>query len=116
MTLSRLATTSIEEVATAAGAPLWFQLYVFRDRELTRSLVQRAEAAGYVALVLTVDAPVLGRRERDARNRFVLPDGLFAENLVSAALLIDGGVRRGTDILKALARGADGVLVGRPLL
>ena len=210
VTLSTLATTSIEEVAAAASAPLWFQLYVFRDRAVTRSLVERAEAAGYEALVLTVDAPVLGRRERDARNRFVLPDGLFAENLVSeeqrslpagegsgleaffnsqldasltwadvdwlrsitrlpvlvkgvlraddaklavehgaagvivsnhggrqldtalaaidalpavaaavdgrVALLMDGGVRRGTDILKALARGADAVLVGRPLL
>ena len=210
VTLSTLATTSIEEVAAAASAPLWFQLYVFRDRAVTRSLVERAEAAGYEALVLTVDAPVLGRRERDARNRFVLPDGLFAENLVSeeqrslpagegsglevffnsqldasltwadvdwlrsitrlpvlvmgvlraddaklavehgaagvivsnhggrqldtaiasidalpavaeavdgrAAVLVDGGVRRGTDIVKALARGADAVLVGRPLL
>jgi 4-hydroxymandelate oxidase len=210
MTLSTLATTSIEDVATAASGALWYQLYVFRDREVTRSLVERAEAAGYEALVLTVDAPVLGRRERDARNRFVLPEGLFAENLVSeeqrslpsgegsglevffnsqldasltwadvdwlrsitrlpvlvkgvlraddaklavehsaagvivsnhggrqldtavasidalpavakavdgrAAVLVDGGVRRGTDILKALARGADAVLVGRPLL
>ncbi len=83
MTLSTLATATLEDVAGAAAAPLWFQLYVFRDRGVTRSLVERAETAGYEALVVTVDAPLAGRRERDARNRFVLPEGLFAENLVS---------------------------------
>lgn len=210
MTLSTLATATLEDVAGAAAAPLWFQLYVFRDRGVTRSLVERAETAGYEALVVTVDAPLAGRRERDARNRFVLPEGLFAENLVSdeqrrlpagadsglalyvaslfdqsltwadiewlrsitrlpvlvkgllrggdaalavehgaagvivsnhggrqldtavaaidalpevvaavdgrAEVLVDGGVRRGTDILKAVALGARAVLAGRPLL
>ncbi len=211
MTLSTLASTSIEDVAAAApGSPRWFQLYVFRDRVLTQELVARAEAAGYEALVLTVDAPLLGRRERDARNRFALPDGIEAANLTGAlaavssdgrdsglfqffasqidpaltwadlewlcsatrlpvlvkgvlraddaaraieagargvlvsnhggrqldtaiasidalpevveavagraSVLVDGGVRRGTDILKALALGADAVLIGRPIL
>ena len=209
--LSTLSTTSLEDVAKAApGGRLWFQLYVFKDRGLTTELVRRAEAAGYEAIVMTVDAPLLGRRERDAKNRFSLPDGLTAANLAGslarigadgaesglfqffasvldpgltwddvewlasltslpvlvkgvvrgddaeravergvggvivsnhggrqldtsiasidalpevaeavdgrAAVLVDGGVRRGTDIVKALALGANGVLIGRPVL
>jgi len=207
--LSTLSNTPIETVAAATGpdARLWFQLYVFRDRGLTASLVERAEAAGFEAIVLTVDAPILGRRERDIANGFSLPphlsiacvgdavpgdvgtSGLAAyfasqldpsldwsdlEWLVSktslpvlvkgvhraddaaqalaagargvivsnhggrqldtvpatiemlpavaeavggrAALLVDGGIRRGTDVVKALALGADAVLVGRPVL
>lgn len=210
MMLSTLSTTSLEEVAGAATGPLWLQLYVYRDREATGTLVRRAEAAGCEALVLTVDAPVLGTRERDVHNRFHLPDGLRIENLegersrlperpegsslgayvselmdpslrwedlgwltgltelpvlvkgvvhpedgrlavehgaaavivsnhggrqldtavatvdalpgVVAAVegrvpvLLDGGVRRGTDVLKALALGAAAVAVGRPVL
>jgi 4-hydroxymandelate oxidase len=211
-TLSTLATTSIEDVAAEAalldGPPPWFQLYVLRDRELTRALVSRSEQAGFEALVLTVDAPLLGRRERDARNTFSLPPGLSAANLPAeriasdgtdsglfqffasqvdpsltwadvewlrsvtslpvivkgvvraddallavehgaaavivsnhggrqldtaiasldalpaiaeavagrVPLLLDGGVRRGTDVIKALALGASAVLVGRPVL
>src|SRR5437763_902956 len=64
-----------------AGSPKWFQLYVYKDREITRALVQRAEAAGAEAIVLTVDAPGLGTRERDVRNHFRLADGLAVENL-----------------------------------
>ncbi|MSQ29456.1 MAG: alpha-hydroxy-acid oxidizing protein [Dehalococcoidia bacterium] len=211
MTLSTFSTTTVEDVAAAApGATRWFQLYAFRDRRLTQELVARAEAAGCEALVLTVDAPLLGRRERDARNRFALPEGLIAANLTDVlpsiasdgsdsglaqffatqldpsltwadlealvtstrlpvlvkgvlraddaasaieagargvivsnhggrqldtatatvdalpdvveavagrvSVLVDGGVRRGTDILKALALGADAVLLGRPIL
>lgn len=210
MTLSTLATTTLEDVAAASSEPKWFQLYVFRDRDLTAELVARAETAGYEALVLTVDAPQLGRRERDARNGFALPEGLVAANIAAhlppvtagegdsglarffatqidpalswddvdwlrsisrlpvllkgivhpddarlavdhgcagvivsnhggrqldtaiaavralpavveavdgrAAILVDGGIRRGTDIVKALALGADAVLVGRPIL
>jgi 4-hydroxymandelate oxidase len=63
------------------GSPRWFQLYIYKDREVTRELVKRAEAAGAEAIVLTVDAPGLGTRERDTRNRFRLPDGLAVENL-----------------------------------
>ena len=210
MILSTLATTSIEEVVAAASGPVWFQLYVYRDREATRSLVERAEAAGCRAIVLTVDAQLWGVRERDVRNRFSLPPGLQVENLVGRGkgelpqvdgnglaayvarsfdpalsfadlewlagatrlpvlvkgvvrgddaaravehgargvvvsnhggrqldtapatldvleevvqtvggrvpVLVDGGVRRGTDVLKALALGAAAVGVGRPVL
>lgn len=206
--LSTLSTTSIEDVAEVSSGPRWFQLYVFRDRGLTADLVRRAEAAGYTAIVLTVDAPFLGRREADMRNGFSLPEGFsiasvpegrveappgesglaayFAELLdpslgwddlewlvaqtdlpvvvkgvhraddaeravdagaravgVSnhgarqldtvpatiemlpavadvvagrAEILFDGGVRRGTDVIKALALGADCVMLGRPIL
>jgi 4-hydroxymandelate oxidase len=210
-TLATLATTSIEEVMAIATGPVWFQLYVFRDRALTASLVQRAEAAGCKAVVLTIDVPVPGKRERDVRNRFTLPEHLFLKNLWPAGLeelpkgvadsglaayvaanfdsaltwkdvewlaqitrlpilvkgilraddalsainhgaagivvsnhgarqldttpatisvlpeivdavasavevYVDGGIRRGTDVLKAIAYGARAVLIGRPIL
>jgi len=206
--LSSLSNTAPEDVAAAApGATRWFQLYVFKDRGLTEELIRRVEASGYEALVLTVDAPFLGRRERDLRNSFALPDHLEiavighpvdappggsglaayfasqldptltwddlewlvqsttlpvavkgvlraddAERAVEAGaasvivsnhgarqldtvpapievlpeiadrvdgrgeLMIDGGIRRGTDVVKALSLGARGVLVGRPIL
>src|SRR6185503_3102935 len=76
MVVSTMATTSLEDVAAAAPGPKWFQLYVYKDRDLAKSMVERAEAAGYSALVLTVDTPYLGRRERDVRNGFRLPDDL----------------------------------------
>jgi 4-hydroxymandelate oxidase len=207
--LSTQATMSVEEVALAApGAVRWFQVYVVRDRGWTADLVARAAAAGYRALVLTVDVPLLGNRLRDLRNDFKLPTGLKPANappagaarqrelaadvlaqagqfdpgltpdtigwlaersglpvLVKGVLrgddaaacldagaagvvvsnhggrqldtvvatadalaevvaavgdrgevYVDGGVRRGTDVLKALALGARGVLVGRPVL
>ena len=71
--LSTVATRSIEEVAAAADGCHWFQLYPLRDRELTRTLVQRAAAAGYQAMMPTVDMAVSGRRERDVRHGFTLP-------------------------------------------
>jgi len=214
MILSTLSTSPIEAVVAAASGPIWFQLYVYRDRKATEGLVRRAEAAGCGALVLTVDAPLIGRRERDVRNRFSLPPGLAVANLLAEGygevlpvpadsglaayvstfldpsltwrdvawlrsitelpivvkgivrpddalraaeagaagivvsnhggrqldtapatldvlpeiadalaahghrieVLMDGGVRRGTDVLKALALGAKAVLVGRPVL
>ncbi|HVT38665.1 MAG TPA: alpha-hydroxy acid oxidase [Gemmatimonadaceae bacterium] len=214
MILSTLATTSIEEVRAAAPGPLWFQLYIDRDRGLSRALVERAERAGCTALVLTADTPLLGRRERDVRNGFHVPDDTPVPNLYgdpratladargltgasalarfvdeswdtsiswrdlawlrsitalpilvkgivrgddarlalehgaagvivsnhggrqldtaiptaralpevadamagAGALLVDGGIRRGTDVLKALALGAQAVLLGRPVL
>ncbi|MDJ0703211.1 MAG: alpha-hydroxy acid oxidase [Leptolyngbyaceae cyanobacterium MO_188.B28] len=215
MVLSTLSTKSLEDVAIASNLAnqscLWFQLYIHRDRGLTRALVERAEAAGFQALCLTVDAPLLGRRERDQRREFALPSGMELANLVTLSdlkiahasgesglfayvaqqfdpsltwqdvewlqslthlpvvvkgilrgddavraveygakavivsnhggrqldgaiasidalsdivtsvgdqvdVLMDGGVRRGTDILKALALGAKAVLVGRPVL
>ncbi|MEY2439058.1 MAG: 4-hydroxymandelate oxidase [Verrucomicrobiota bacterium] len=79
--LSSLSNTAMEAVFREAGSPRWFQLYIYKDREITRELVKRAEAAGAEAIVLTVDAPGLGTRERDARNRFGLPLGLAVENL-----------------------------------
>jgi len=210
-TASTFSTCSLEEIATAATGPLWFQLYVHQDRGITRDLVQRAAAAGYRALVLTVDVPEIGRRERDERNAFrltadlrvanfrpqtseplqgdapgshlarfisgmrdpsfswkdlewlrslsdlplivkglVRPDdartavkrgvagivvsnhggrqldtavaGLHALPAIADAvgdrtvLMMDGGIRRGTDIVKALALGARAVMVGRPVL
>jgi 4-hydroxymandelate oxidase len=208
--VSTLATTALEDVAAASRGPKWFQLYVHKDREFTRDLVQRAEAAGYGAIVLTVDAPLLGRRLANERNLFALPEGLQMANLMSAKglgskleersmlakyvasrhdasltfrdlewlrglsrlpllikgvvrgddaaravehgvsgvivsnhgarqldgspasidalpgvvaavggrvpVLMDGGIRRGTDVLKALGLGASAVLVGRPIL
>ena len=212
MVLSTMATKSIEEVASVSNqTPQWFQLYVHRDRGLTRALVERAYAAGFKALCLTVDAPVLGRREKDTHNQFVLPPGMELANLATltnleipykpgesglfayfleqlnpgltwadlewlqslsplplvvkgilrgddairavehgakgvivsnhggrqldgaiasldalsevvaavgekAEVLVDGGIRRGTDILKALALGAKAILLGRPVL
>ncbi len=210
--VSTAATYSLEEVAAAAPSGVrWFQLYCYRDRGITRSLVERAAAAGYRALCLTVDAPFVGRRERDIRNRFGLPPGLrwknleahgfdkmeaggdgsalkkYIENIWDAGLTweavewlrdlsplplvlkgiltaedarlavthgaqgivvsnhggrqldgavstasvlreiveavagqaevyVDGGIRRGTDVMKALALGARAVLIGRPYL
>ena len=74
-TLSTMGTRSIEECAAVAfeGARLWFQVYVWHDRDHIRSLVERAAACGYEAIVLTVDTTVLGRRERDLRRGFTLP-------------------------------------------
>ena len=79
--LSTTSSRSIEEVATGApGGTRWFQLYVQDDPAVTRSLVERAEDTGYGAIVLTVDLPVLGYRDRDRRSRFVMPPlGNFSE-------------------------------------
>jgi len=84
MILSTLSTASIEEVMAVASGPAWFQLYFYKDREATMSLVQRAEAAGCTAIALTVDAQIWGRRERDIKNRFRLPKGLSIKNLTMA--------------------------------
>jgi 4-hydroxymandelate oxidase len=82
---STLATTTLEDVAAAApGAPRWFQLYVHKDREFTARLVERAKAAGYAAIVVTCDTPVLGRRCADVRNGFALPTGMVMANLIAA--------------------------------
>jgi isopentenyl diphosphate isomerase/L-lactate dehydrogenase-like FMN-dependent dehydrogenase len=209
---STMATASLEESAAATEGPRWFQLYIYAQRAVTEALIRRAEEAGYQALVVTVDLPRMGRRERDIRNGFGLPphlhfanfaqdagahrsnhtseasalmrhadatfdagltwrdigwlrgrtrlpislkgilthedarlavehgvDGIIVSNhggrqldgvpaSIEAlpevaeevggrcAVLLDGGVRRGTDVLKALALGAQAVLVGRPVL
>jgi 4-hydroxymandelate oxidase len=82
MVLSSLSTTLVEDVTKAATGPVWFQLYINKDRTFTRDLVARGEAAGCQALMLTVDTPEWGRRERDVRNQFHLPAGLAAVNLL----------------------------------
>ena len=198
LTVSSCATSSVEEIAAAGGGPLWFQIYIQADRAFTKTQIQRAEAAGCRALVLTVDTPTLGARNRQARAKFTLPRGVTCPHLMPAAagsrkiidptltvvtwkdvswirsfakvplllkgildpedaelgiregaqgiivsnhgarnldtvpatidalpsvvervagrvpLLVDGGIRRGTDVLKAIALGASAVLVGRP--
>jgi isopentenyl diphosphate isomerase/L-lactate dehydrogenase-like FMN-dependent dehydrogenase len=195
MVTSTTSNRSLEVIAAAAGGPLWFQLYTYGGFEISASLVKRAEAAGYRAIVLTVDLPRVGRRERDIRNNFNLPSRLFEGNFVGidipddtfvtltwesiawlrgvtslpivikgiltaedaqlaaehgvdgivvsnhggrqldttlpaiealpdvveavagrCEVYMDGGIRRGTDVLKALALGARAVLLGRPVL
>ena len=82
MTLSTFSTQTLERVAAAApDAPRWFQMYVYRDRTVTLDLAQRAAAAGYRAIVLTVDVPVLGHRRRDERNAFALPPPLVLAHM-----------------------------------
>ena len=202
LVVSTFAGRTLEDIAAATTAPRWLQVYCFRDRAATAALVDRARRAGYEALVLTVDAPQLGRRLRDIRNGFRLPPGVAPANLtgdgfgspsahargafdtsldwtvvswlreqsglpvllkgiltgdaacsavaagadgivvsnhggrqldgvpatidvlpdVVAAVagrcpvLLDGGVRHGSDVLLSLALGADAILVGRPVL
>jgi isopentenyl diphosphate isomerase/L-lactate dehydrogenase-like FMN-dependent dehydrogenase len=191
MCLSTVATRSPRECAEAAGdGARWFQVYVFRDRALTEELIAEAIEHEFAALVLTVDVPYLGRRERDLRIDFRLPEELepYGERLKGfdatlswrdlewlagyglpvvvkgiltaedarlacehgaaavvvsnhggrqldgvpasldalpeivdavagrAEVLLDGGVRRGTDAVKALALGARAVLIGRAML
>jgi len=193
MVASTSSTRSLEEIAEAATGPLWFQLYVYPTLEVGEKLVRRADAAGYQAIVVTVDLPRLGNRERDKRSGFVISfegnfvneqkirsrdkiiftwdriawlrsltslpillkgiltaedallavehgvDGIIVSNhggrqldgvlsgiealpeVVEAVngrceVYMDGGIRRGTDVLKALALGARAVLIGRPIL
>ena len=85
-TLSTLGTYSIEDVAAVNDATKWFQVYLFRDRGLVRDMVQRAAAAGYRAIMPTVDTTVFGRRERDVRRGFSLPPK------VGLGTLLDGAV------------------------
>src|SRR5687768_4089803 len=80
MVASSFATTAIEDMARASSSPLWFQLYVVSDRGFTKALVQRAEAAGCRALLVTVDTPVIGMRHRETRADFGLPPGLERSN------------------------------------
>jgi isopentenyl diphosphate isomerase/L-lactate dehydrogenase-like FMN-dependent dehydrogenase len=194
MIVSSSSTRQLEEIAQSATGPLWFQLYIWTFRQ-AEELVRRAEAAGYRALVLTVDLPEMGNRERDRRNELHLHNDIMrtayeleadavsilntltwdtidwlrerttlpillkgiltAEDAVLAAehgvagvivsnhgarqldtaipsiealpevveavagrceVYVDGGIRRGTDVLKALALGARAVLLGRPIL
>ena len=84
MCLSTMATATPAEVAAAApDAARWFQLYVFRDRGITRALVEQAVEHGYGAIMLTVDAPRLGRRERDLRTGFRVPAEITVPSLAA---------------------------------
>ncbi|KVI02111.1 Aldolase-type TIM barrel [Cynara cardunculus var. scolymus] len=80
MTLSSWATSSVEEVASTGPGIRFFQLYVYKDRNVVAQLVRRAEKAGFKAIALTVDTPRLGRREADIKNRFTLPPFLTLKN------------------------------------
>ncbi|XP_063297570.1 2-Hydroxyacid oxidase 1 [Pelobates fuscus] len=98
MMLSSWATSSIEEVAEAAPESLrWMQLYIYKDRNLTRSLVQRAERSGYKGIFLTVDTPYLGRRLADVRNKFQLPPHLRMKNFDTEELAFSSKEGYGED-------------------
>lgn len=146
MVVSTMATVSLEDVAASApNSPRWFQLYYQRDRDVTGDLLRRAQAAGYRAIVLTVDVPVLSRRRRDEAHQFDLPEGMRVENLATALHASEGsalaeytnasfkaaltekdidwisstaglpvlvkGVLRADDALRAVDAGAAGVIV-----
>ncbi len=85
MTLSTIATSRPSEIAAECpAAPRWFQLYCFRDRGVTRALIDEAVECGFEAIALTVDAPRAGRRERDFRHTFVVPEGIHAPAVAAA--------------------------------
>uniref|UniRef100_W5L6P3 (S)-2-hydroxy-acid oxidase n=1 Tax=Astyanax mexicanus TaxID=7994 RepID=W5L6P3_ASTMX len=98
MMLSSWATSTIEEVAEAApGGLRWMQLYIYKDRALTHSLVRRAEEAGYKGIFVTVDTPYLGKRRDDVRNRFKLPSHLRMTNFDSPDLAFSSKEGYGED-------------------
>ena len=80
--LSTLSTRSIEEVAAVSQGRKWFQVYVWKDKGLVKDMIERAAAAGYEALIVTVDTAVLGRRERDVRRGFTLPPQLGLDTII----------------------------------
>ena len=84
-TLSTMATASIERIAREAGGRLWFQAYIFRERKMTMDLVERARQFGYEALMVTVDVPVGGKRERDFRNDFAIRFRFTPRNVLDFA-------------------------------
>ncbi|GAA2642764.1 aminotransferase class I/II-fold pyridoxal phosphate-dependent enzyme [Streptomyces vastus] len=100
--VSTFAGRTFEELVAAATSPLWLQLYCFRDRGLTRELVERATAAGFAGLVLTVDVPQLGRRLRDVRNAFRLPDDVRPVNLPVSEAYSSTDVHARSDLDPAL--------------
>ena len=105
MVLSTMSTVALEDVAALATGPLWFQVYIYKDRQLTQQLIKRAEHAGFDALVLTVDVPIMGTREKDKRNRFRLQTELLVKNFEGmetasiATHKIDSDVKHYTDAL-----------------
>ncbi len=104
MLVSTFATYSLEQIVSVATGPLWFQLYTYRDRRTTEWLIRRAEKAGYRVLCVTIDLPVVGRRELDIRNNFTLPEGMELKNLVGAGTEelpkdVDGSALKAYDVL-----------------
>ena len=84
--LSTCSGATMEETAGVGAGRRWFQLYVFKDRSITEGLVRRAQAAGFEALVITVDVPVVGKRRRDVRNGFTIPLTLTASSILDFAM------------------------------
>lgn len=117
---STLATTSLEDVADAsrevsAAAPKWFQLYVHKDRDFTAAMIARAKAAGYQAIAVTVDTPVLGRRCADVRNGFGLPPTMVMANLIEA-LPPDLRHGAGSELARFVASRHDAAFVWKDLV
>jgi isopentenyl diphosphate isomerase/L-lactate dehydrogenase-like FMN-dependent dehydrogenase len=112
MGVSTMANVPLDELAAITPRPplLLFQLYVLRDRDLVESMVRRAERSGYDALVVTVDAPRLGRREGDEKNRFALPEGLELGNLreLAARKLKQAGQDEGEAVMRFEGAGGGG--------
>lgn len=95
LTVSMFASRTLEDIAAAATGPLWLQLYWLRRRDLLAGLIRRAEDAGYQALVLTVDAPRVAHRPRDARNGFAVPAGIRAVNVSPSVMSASHGGQPG---------------------
>jgi L-lactate dehydrogenase (cytochrome) len=114
-TLSTMSTTTIEDVAEAAQPDLWFQLYILRDDGLNKELVDRAAAAGYRVLVVTIDTVVTGHRTRDERNGLIIPPALTARTLASIASRPEYWVRmlRSEAIDFANFTGSDALTIAR---
>ncbi|KAH9665314.1 peroxisomal (S)-2-hydroxy-acid oxidase GLO4 [Citrus sinensis] len=91
MVLSFTSSSTIEEVAASSNAVRFYQLYVFKKRDITATLVQRAERNGFKALVLTADTPRLGRREADIKNKMITPPLKNLEGLLSTKVSSDTG-------------------------
>jgi L-lactate dehydrogenase (cytochrome)/(S)-mandelate dehydrogenase len=94
-TKSHGSTVTIEDLAREVAGPKWFQVFLYRDRSLTQSFVERAQAAGYKALVLTIDNQVLGQRERDVRNGFTIPPRLTLKAALDAWRGVPWALRMG---------------------
>jgi 4-hydroxymandelate oxidase len=88
MVTSTTATTRLSDVIAASPGPMWFQLYLYQDRGKSKALIEEAVRAGYTGVVLTVDAPLLGRRERDIRSAFTLPGHLTIANAADAGMAV----------------------------
>ena len=115
MVASVISTRTLEDIAASVPAPRWFQLYVYKDRQVTADLVRRAERTGYRAICLTVDTPLLGRREKDERNAFTLPPGLGIANVRPAGLDGMPESERGSAFAKYVAELLDAAVTWRDI-